>query len=132
MLKSVLKTAAALIGLLLTAAPAFAAQRPALLPEGAYGRMMGSAADLEARMKALPQERRIGELSAGGPDSLAKLVGSKPAALQDYGVQLAPTGAEAKLAVDGAARAGPEVKMPGDGNEASFDRAQARLEKEKK
>ena len=86
-------------------------------------RMMGRAADLEARMKALPQERKIGELRARELDSLAKLVSSTPAALQDHAAQLAAIEVEAKLTVDDAAREGPEAEMPGDGNEAWFDRA---------
>lgn len=91
-------------------------------------KFMGSGPDLEAQMKALPQERKVAELGAPELKRLAALLGTTPEALKAY----APTSFEmtmtdeasveaAEAAMDAAADAATAVETT-DGSEPWFNR----------
>lgn len=64
-------------------------------------KVMGSAADVEAKIKALPQERKIAELSAAELNQLAKLVGRTPAEIKAHGEDMAAMATAAEDAAAG-------------------------------
>jgi hypothetical protein len=69
-------------------------------------KVMGSVGDLEAKMKALPQERKISELSAADLAQLAKLTDTTPEALKEHDQMMAEMSAAAEAAADAAAATG--------------------------
>ena len=89
-------------------------------------KFMGSGPNLEAQMKALPQERKVAELGAPELKRLAALLGTTPAALKAYEApswdEAAPEEASvdaAAAAMDAAAGAAGEA---GDARDPWFDR----------
>jgi hypothetical protein len=84
------------------------------------GKMMETGPDLEAQMKALPQERKVSELNEADLNKLAGLLGTTPKALKAYeesAVDLTTT--DAVAATDDAA----DAADTSDSAEAWFDRA---------
>lgn len=95
-------------------------------------KLMGSAGDFEAQAKALPQERKLTELSDGDLAKLAKILDTSVDGLKEHAVNsqeteiiFAPmTGDAAVTAADAAEGAAAAADMPAeDGNEPWFDRA---------
>lgn len=80
-------------------------------------KIMDSASGLEAKMKTLPQERELSELSAADLDKLAKLLSTTPKALRDYGAN-----AEAGQTIRAADAAG-EIGCMADAAMAAADAA---------
>jgi hypothetical protein len=88
-------------------------------------KIMGGFGDLDGQMKALPQERKLTELSAAELDSLSKLVGRTPAELTAHAKDMAEMEAAAKAAADAAgAEATADAAVSSDtGDEPWFDRS---------
>ncbi|NJS13913.1 MAG: DUF2059 domain-containing protein [Sphingopyxis sp.] len=95
-------------------------------------KFMGSGQDLEAKMQALPQERKIAELNLTELQQLAGLLGTTADALKAYGTETVETAlaideaaGAAEAAGDAAEAAAAEAAATtaGDGTEPWFDRA---------
>jgi Uncharacterized protein conserved in bacteria (DUF2059) len=93
-------------------------------------KFMGSGPDLEAQMKALPQERKVAELDAPALKRLATLLGTTPAALKAYEAPSWDAASTEEATIDAAEAAGDAVAAAadaaGDAGNASepwFDRA---------
>lgn len=106
-------------------------------------KLMGSAGNFEAKMKELPQERKLDELSKAELAQLAKILDMSVDALTEYGASMATTeisldsmmsadaaatdaGAAAdaaEAAADAAEAVADAAEAVADGNEPWFDRA---------
>lgn len=93
-------------------------------------KVMGGVGDLEAKMKALPQERKISELSAADLSQLAKLTGTTPEALKEHDKMVADMAVAVDAAADAAANASnaadavaEAATAAGDGSEPWYDRS---------
>ncbi len=76
-------------------------------------KLMSSAPDLEAKMQALPQERKISALSAAELDQLAKLVGRTPAEIKAHAADQEAMEAAAKEAAAAGEAAGESLSDDG-------------------
>jgi len=83
------------------------------------GKFMSAGPDIEAQMKALPQERRVSTLAEADLKKLAGLLGMTPEALKSYDAEASSDGADAIAAAGSAG----DTETTYNGTEAWFDRA---------